>query len=706
MRRRAFIQSLLAGGASAWAGMAFPEVLAAQELVPPAAPNPNIRRVLAVFKCHFDAGFIDTQAHVVEKYFRQYFPEAIRIAGESRQPDHHRYVWTTGSWLLYEYLEQASPAERRRMEQAIADEDIAWHALPFNWQTELMDESLIAGSLALSRSLDQRFGKNTTGAKMTDVPGHTRGLIAPLAAHGITFLDIGVNGGSRPAEVPPLFVWQDTTGAQLTMMYHHEYGDVLPVPGSDLAIAIVVRGDNSGPHTPQEIDSIYTDLHQRFPHADVIATSLAAIADAVQPFAEKLPVVTQEIGDTWIYGVASDPLKVARYREVCRSRRQWIARGDFQLGDATDIALLRRLLLEAEHTWGTDTKTWLDFDHYTPTALASMLDTKNYEVVQFSWKEKRQDLIDGVVTLPEALRMEAHAAIESLAAAEPTIQADSPYRAGDTVETAHFLIALDPQSGAIHRLRHKASGREWAAADHPLALFSYQTLSQQDYHRFFANYIISHADWVARDFGKPNIERYGAVSQTWHPSLIRASHQKESDGHRLLAALAIHDDEALRSGRAAWPDRIYLELFLPDAEPEVYLNLYWFEKQATRMPEALWLTFNPVVAAQDGWSMDKSGEQLSPFDVVPAGARHMHAVGRGFAYRDAKGSMDVETIDAPLIALGERSPLNFSRSQPNLAGGVHCNLFNNAWGTNYIMWFGENMRFRFLLRCSSPGARA
>jgi hypothetical protein len=34
----------------------------------------------------------------------------------------------------------------------------------------------------------------------------------------------------------------------------------------------------------------------------------------------------------------------------------------------------------------------------------------------------------------------------------------------------------------------------------------------------------------------------------------------------------------------------------------------------------------------------------------------------------------------------------------DLSGGVHCNLSNNAGGTNYIMWFGEDMRFRFLLR--------
>jgi hypothetical protein len=72
------------------------------------------------------------------------------------------------------------------MEEAIARGDIAWHALPFTWQTEMLSPSMIEGSLALSKSLDRRFGKVTTGAKMTDVPGHTRGMIPPLAKHGVT----------------------------------------------------------------------------------------------------------------------------------------------------------------------------------------------------------------------------------------------------------------------------------------------------------------------------------------------------------------------------------------------------------------------------------------------------------------------------------------------------------------------------------------
>src|SRR5271166_2092304 len=152
----------------------------------------QVRRVLVMFKCHFDAGFIDTQAAVVHKYFTEYFPNAIDIARAQNAQGKRRYVWTTGSWLLFEYLEQASPADRKAMEQAIARGDIAWHALPFTWQTEMLTQSMIEGSLALSQSLDRRFGRVTTGAKMTDVPGHTRGIIPPLAKHGVNLLEIGV----------------------------------------------------------------------------------------------------------------------------------------------------------------------------------------------------------------------------------------------------------------------------------------------------------------------------------------------------------------------------------------------------------------------------------------------------------------------------------------------------------------------------------
>jgi hypothetical protein len=694
MRRREFIKSL----AGSTLLLKTPALLAFQSPFPPSPPDPGVKRVLVMFKCHFDAGFADTQAAIVQKYFTEFFPRAMDLATQLRQSGNQRYVWTTGSWLLYEYLESASPEQRKRMEKAIGDGDIAWHALPFSWQTELMDASMISGGIGLSRVLDRRFGRNTTGAKMTDVPGHTRGVIAPLASQGVKFLDIGVNDASTLPEVPPLFLWKALGGATLVVMYHHGYGGVFHVPGSDLAVAMVVRDDDSGPHTLEEIHETHSTLGRQFPNAEITATNLTEIANAVDFYRGSLPVLTSEIGDTWIHGVASDPLKLARYREVARLRQKWIAQGKFAAGDATDISLLRHLLLEVEHTWGTDTKTWLDFDHYVPADLAPMLETKNYKVVQFSWQEKREDLFAGIATLPSSLRDEAQSAIQDLEASPPRLAHPRPHPAATEIETPHFILGIDPKTGAIRRLRSRKSKREWATEQNPLALFSYQTLSKEDYSRFFDSYVISDEDWAKKDFGKPNIERFGAESREWLPSLEDLQIDEDEDGHHLLARLVVHDPEALRSGRASFPQTMYLEMLLSQAEPVIYLNFSWFHKPATRLPEALWLSFRPIAPDPSGWTLEKSGEPVSPLDVVQSGNRHMHALSKGFGYKDEKGAFLVETLDAPVVTLGIKSPLPFSKRQPDLSAGVHCNLFNNAWGTNYIMWFGEDMRFRFLLR--------
>jgi len=694
MQRREFIKSAL-GSALLWKA---PALLALEAPSKPPTLDPGVKRVLVMFKCHFDAGFVDTQTAVVHKYFKEYFPQAIDLARKMRQSGDQRYVWTTGSWLLYEYLEQATPEERTRMEKAISADDIAWHALPFTWQTELMDPSMISGAIGLSQTLDRRFGKITTGAKMTDVPGHTRGLIAPLVAQSVKFLDIGVNDASTPAEVPALFLWKDPNGSSLIVNYHHGYGGVVRVPDSDLAIAIVVRDDNEGPHTLEEIHQTYAALSARFPHAQIVPTSLTEIANTVEPHRASLPVLTSEIGDTWIHGVASDPLKLARYREVARLRQDWLAQKKFAVGDPTDVALLRHLLLEVEHTWGTDTKTWLDFDHYIPSDLTPMLDTKNYKVVQFSWQEKRQDLFAGIDTLPAALREQAQTAVRNLEVGPPRLARPNPYPAEGEIETAHFIMGLDPKTGAIRRLRNKKTKREWASSENPLALFSYQTLSQQDYLRFFDSYVVSDEDWAKKDFGKPNIERFGARSQEWLPGVADLEVDEDHDGHHLLARLEINDPEARRSGRASFPQKMYLEMMLPKAEPVIYLNFSWFQKPATRLPEALWLSFHPMAADSKGWTLEKSGQPVSPWDVVISGNRHMHALSKGFGYQDESGAFFVETLDAPLVTLGTKSPLPFSKLPPDLSAGIHCNLFNNAWGTNYIMWSGEDMRFRFLLR--------
>jgi hypothetical protein len=663
----------------------------------PAVPDPGVRRVLVVFKCHLDVGFTDTQAAVMRKYFDIYYPQAVQTGAALRRAGGDRYTWTTGSWLLYEYLEQATAEQRRAMEQAIIGGDISWHALPFSWQTEMLDRSMIEGALGFSRSLDTRFGHKTIAAKMTDVPGHTRGIIAPLAAAGISMLDIGVNGASTPPNVPDVFLWK-TDGSTLPMIYHHhDYGGTVVLPNTDTAFSMEMHGDNAGPHSPEEIQAIYTRLRQQFPNATVTAATLSDVAAALAPVRDKLPIVTDEIGDTWIYGIPSDPPKVARYREAARMRREWIARKQLEVGGDVDRALLRRMTLSVEHTWGTDTKRYLDHDHYKPADLAAVLGEPGYRTMEASWKEKREDLSDGIGRLPAPMRAALEQRLESLTVAAPSPVGMRPHPASHILDTAHFRIALDPRTGGIIALVSKATQRAWASPQNPLALFTYQTLGPEAYDAFIAAYLTVKTSWGPQDFGKPNIAHFGAATREWHPTLRQCWISENSQQHRLLAELAIEDPTAAAAGLVAWPASLYLEIIMPTSTPQLQIRFISLGKQQNRLPEAMWLTFHPITTDPQGWELEKVGQPVRPADVVRGGGRSMHAVSERLHYRDARGAFELATLDAPVVALGARSPLDFSLELPTMKDGIHVSLYNNAWGTNYPQWCGGDWMYRFTL---------
>jgi hypothetical protein len=694
VHRREFIKSaVLTAAVSQLPGAALGQGPADQPV------DEKVKTVLVVFKCHLDVGFTDTQANVMNTYFKKYYPQAMGLGARARQDHADRYIWTTGSWLLYEYLEQASSDERKRMEQAVLAGDIAWHALPFSWQTEMLDRSMIEGCLGLSAALDARFGKKTIAGKMTDVPGHSRGLISPLAANGIRLLDIGVNAASTPPEVPDLFMWKDPDGSSIAVLYHKDqYGGTVRVPNSDLAVSVQMRDDNSGPHTSAEIKSIYLKLRRQFPNAGVSAANLSQVAAAIESAEATLPVVTEEIGDTWIYGAPSDPPKVARYREVARLRNQWLADGRFKSGDATDRQLLRRLALAPEHTWGTDTKRYIDHEHYAPKDLALYLDKPNYQIMERSWQEKRDNIDAGVANLPAALKTEAQTRLQTLKVTPPDHSAMHSADASKTIRTAHFEVAFDPGSGSIQQLVNTATGKSWASPEHPLALFSYETLSQADYAKFLSVYVRSQQWWAPQDFGKPNIGKLNAESRRWLPTMKGLWIEETQHRHRMLASLAIDDPASEQRGLVGWPQSMFLEVVCPEADAVVELRFYVLQKPANRMPEALWLSFSPQTKNDPTWNLTKVNQQVTSAEVIRGGGRRMHAVTEDFACVDGNDRLTIKTLDAPVIAFRPESPLNFSQDLPDPRQGVHVSLFNNAWGTNYPQWAGGDWLYRFTLR--------
>ena len=293
--------------------------------------------VFLIFKTHLDIGYTDYACNVREKYFAHYIPGAIRIARELQGTD-TPFVWTVGSWLIWEALKQ----DDGTVEKAIRDGLIRWHGLPFTTHTECMTAELFEEGLRLSKALDLRFGLETHAAKMTDVPGHTVAMLPLLSKYGIRFLHIGVNGASMPPDVPPLFVWERENSRVAVAVNAGGYGGQTVIGDNVFLFAHTL--DNLGPQSPQEIRDVYQKAREEYPGAKVRCGTLEDFLDAIDM--DALPVVSAEIGDSWIHGVGTDPYKVAAYRSVLRYTKE------------KHLPLPEELLLVPEHTWGMDIKTY------------------------------------------------------------------------------------------------------------------------------------------------------------------------------------------------------------------------------------------------------------------------------------------------------------------------------------------------------------
>jgi hypothetical protein len=219
----------------------------------------------------------------------------------------------------------------------------------------LLDPELFSFGLSLSHILDARFGKQTIAAKMSDVPGHTRGIIPLLAQAGVRLLHIGVNHMSATPDVPPVFRWRDVqTGAEVVTAYSHSYASDVQLPGSDCYLAFRMVGDNMEIPSIPDILDWHRALREQFPDAEIAYGTLSDFARAItDEQIAALPVLEQEIGDTWIHGVGSDPGKVARFRELARLRRQWLDSMRLRPGTRSYLDFSKNLLLIAEHTWAS-----------------------------------------------------------------------------------------------------------------------------------------------------------------------------------------------------------------------------------------------------------------------------------------------------------------------------------------------------------------
>eukprot|EP00039_Didymoeca_costata_P013657 m.211396 g.211396 ORF g.211396 m.211396 type:complete len:926 (+) comp15837_c0_seq6:99-2876(+) len=729
------------------------------------------------------------------------------------------YKWTQFPWLIQEFLDGAAGASHRKrtpdeikaMEEAILNDDIIWHANAVNWLTEVADKELFSYGISMKDRLNSRFNKTHGNlvieelfkfwhcalqrlaqvGKLTDTTGMSRSAITTLAAHGVKAFHIGYNGvgglpimglndtfsegesfcgGDTGCPAEAIFRWQDpSTNAEILMMIENNYGSEIDdlYPGrkasivrsptnSDTALIFHYTQDNSGVPTMREVQDLWTSLQKQFPNATIMASSLDAfVQDVYSGDISAIPVIKQELGNSWNYGAAADPIKLATFREARRFMTQEVAAGSIDTSWWQYDSFMRRLMKgPCEHNWGLSigsacadcrsaiNSTWSNAAFHAATSdkyvlyecppgfsigsarWGSMSGQCGYGPIEQEWAAQREwmhPLPSWAYEISQSKRpLNNEAAwmkfVANLEARLLPLRYPQPASTTNTnvlslplapMKCGNVVVGFD-ELGSITHLANGANGISWADETHVLGNFSYVTYSQEDFD-VFAEEWNNHGG----DFAKPGMDTANQSSNITGLRIIQARANFTSNACRFVFYYEMADPSLhVYSGA---PALITKEVTIPGSDLQgaeyknvnntsaVDMTITWHNKTKTRLPEASFVSFVPAVSSNATWALDILGYPVNPLNVIQRGTRYKHAVWSGASVRDNErkdfGGLQIRTLDTALMAVGDvEHLLRFSvkDSQPNMPqGGVHPNLHNNLWGTAFPQWYGDDLSARF-----------
>lgn len=666
----------------------------------------EMKKIYVVNKTHLDIGFTDLAENVLHKYCHEYIQNAITLAEDLRK-EGKNFVWTTGSFIIEYYFKNMDEEACQKLDDAIKKGYIRWHAIPCTFHSEAMTSQTLHYIISISKKLDARYGYTTTSAKMTDVPGHTIGIVDELYRQGVKFLHIGVNGSSSIPEVPDTFLWKHGE-SEIIVSYSDDYGGVIGVDCMDNKLAFMHTHDNSGPGTKEKINAYLSKMANEYPDYELEMTSMDQFANELWEVRDQLPVITEEIGDTWIHGTMSDPKIIRDYRILTNYMNDHQIEND----DANFYAML-----VPEHTWGMDIKRYFsDYMNYEKkdfqrarsvdqitdadltyaygivkdATVGEMKFTYNewtdrsYKFYESSWKEQRKN-IDRAIA---CLEPEDQLNIKKLIEVPYHIFENQGIECGlEELISINGYQVMFASDGSITHL--EKDGILYFDQDNKLGVLSYTIAGQNDYDNLRYNYLreLQH-NWWAIDFLKPGMEIQKRIQLHEHftPHVIKLV--KENDS--IIATLkysqrAVEEYGAPRVVKVKYQfgDKVEIALLLKD-------------KDAIRYPEIYSFDMTPRLNSPYLTKIRKMDTVISPFAVVGHGNKLQHMI-EELIYDGSDKKINIKPIDAPLLGIGTNNNLSYNNKYHPDNHKFTFTLLNTTWGTNFTMWYEEDIFARFEL---------
>jgi hypothetical protein len=331
---------------------------------------------------------------------------------------------------------------------------------------------------------------------------------------GKVALHIGYNSACRVPEIPMAFKWvHEATNTSLLTYVNNNYGSEIIIPGVPHALVFLYTPDNSDPPTADEVETWWAQQQARYPNAQILVSSLDNFTTSILPYADTLPIITGEIGQSWSYGAPADNIKMSTCREIRRLRNEAVAAGWLDPEDVNLYNFERRLWIACpEHNHG------LSFGGYVPGArspngnwsnaefMAARSDPSvpGYLLMETSWEEKRsfftsppapvEPVSEGFQTFLQQMQQRlAVFDVQPPSFANGYSQVTLPSPAGPPVgpfQCGRFTAQLSSVDGSIVSLIDTASGHNWVdeSSGGSIGSYLYQTYTEWDFNRWNAEY--------------------------------------------------------------------------------------------------------------------------------------------------------------------------------------------------------------------------
>lgn len=666
-----------------------------------------MKKVIVVSKTHLDLGFTDYAKNIKQKYIDSFIPDAIDLANKVNTENKKYFVWTTGSWIIKEALKD--PNQKDKLTEALEKGNIVPHALPFTVHTELLDADSLDYGLSMVDELDKIRGRKTVAAKMTDVPGHTKGLVSLLAKHGIKLLHIGVNGASALVDVPPCFLWKNGDD-EVVVIYSGAYGGAFKSDLVDEVLYFDHTLDNHGAPSPEKVLEKIDKISEEYPGYEVMAGTMDDFADVIWEVREKLPVFDGEMGDTWIHGGATDPYKSASLRTFIALKNKWLDEGSLSRNSDEYKNFVDAILCIGEHTCGMDTKIYFsDYGHYLKKdfvkarkkdrvtyryilrdlpqsiyPLTGLVDGKRkkgyYSVVEKSWAEQREYIKTGLSALNEEHRKTAEKELNRLI---PNIPAQFSANGVRKIQSGKWTLEIN-EKGGIGSLKY---GNHDVIRKNDMPAVTYRSFGSEDYDYWLNHYsrdLKETYKWAIGDFARPMLK---IVDGKYPTGRFPYSADKIS-GRDNKITVNLSCDKKLCEELGA-PRLIQITYALN--EVGLNISVAWYGKDANRLTEAIYFHLLP---STEQIKMKKLDCIVDPNETVYNGNRNISAV-QSVEF----GDYEIFNCHSPLLSYGKGKILEFDNKIEDISkDGLSYILYNNVWGTNFPLWYEDNARFDFQIK--------